>query len=518
MNTEPLNLINGKIITLNNSVPIAENITIKNGRIYSLNQPNSSFKTIDLSGACVVPGLIDAHFHVTNLGKRLEMVNLKNIDSEEKIVELILKKSKELKKGEWIQGFGWDQNLWSKKEFPLSKSLNEKIKNNPVFLTRIDGHCAWVNQVAIQISKINPDIEIEGGTIINECILIDNAMDLMRKYLPPESKDMIKRWILKASDYIIERGLTNVHDAWQSPDIIDAMIELVEEQKLPFKCYGMIGASFKKYIKSFFEKGQYSGKNYRIRAVKAFIDGALGSRGAALHEAYCDDPCNCGLILISKEEFDQLASLCHNYNFQLCTHAIGDRGNEFVLDTYEKYLQSQNNRRWRIEHAQMLTTADIERLKNLSIVASMQPSHCTSDMKWLDDRIGQQRLHRISRWKTLLDNDIVIAGGSDCPIEEGNPIYEYYAAVTRTNHEGYPEGGWQPQEMLSRIEGLKILTQGAAYSEFSENTRGTIEVGNEADLTILSDDMTTIPQAKILQTKIIATIVDGKIVYGENNF
>ncbi len=516
MNTEPLNLINGKIITLNNSIPIAENITIKNGKIYSINQPNSSFKTINLNGACVTPGLIDSHFHVTNLGKRLEMVNLKNVDSEEKIVNLIIEKSKQLNDGEWIQGFGWDQNLWDKKEFPKNKLLNQSVKNNPVFLTRIDGHCAWINEAAIKLTNMDTAMSIDGGAIINDCILIDNAMDIVRKFLPSESKEMIKKWIVTASEYIIERGLTNVHDAWQSPEIIDAMIELVEEKKLPFKCYGMIGASFKKYIQSFFEKGQHSGKNYRIRAVKAFIDGALGSRGAALHEPYSDDHCNCGLILISKEEFDELASLCYNYNFQLCTHAIGDRGNQFVLDTYAKYLKTSNNRRWRIEHAQMLTTSDIDRLKNLSIIASMQPSHCTSDMKWLKDRIGAHRLHRISRWKTLLDNGIVIAGGSDCPIEEGNPIYEYYAAVTRTNHEGFPKGGWQPQELLSRIEGLKILTQGGAFAEFSENYRGIIDVGYEADLTILSDDITSINHDKILKTSIVATIVNGSIVYGQN--
>ena len=518
MKTEPLNLINGKIITLNNSIPIAENITIKNEKIYSINQPNPSFKTINLNGACVIPGFIDAHFHVTNLGKRLEMVNLKNIDSEEETIELISKKSKELKDGERIQAFGWDQNLWATKEFPTKELINQKIKNNPVFLTRIDGHCAWVNDAAIELANIDADMNIDGGAIINNCILVDNAMDIMRKFLPSESKEMIKKWIMKASEYIIERGLTNVHDAWQSPTIIEAMIELVEEKKLPFKCYGMIGASFTKYIQSFFEKGQHSGKNYKIRSVKAFIDGALGSRGAALHEAYCDDPCNCGLILISKEEFDDLASLCHNYNFQLCTHAIGDRGNQFVLDTYEKYLQSKNNRRWRIEHAQMLTTSDIERLKKLSIIASMQPSHCTSDMKWLNQRIGEKRLHRISRWNTLLKNNIIIAGGSDCPIEEGNPIYEYYAAVTRKDHTGYPVGGWQPQELLSRIDGLKILTQGSAYAEFSENSRGTIKVGYDADLTILSDDITLIEPQKILQTKVIATIVNGKIIYGENKF
>ena len=498
MNREPLNLINGKI--------------------YSIDNPNPSFKTINLNQATVIPGFIDAHFHITNLGKRLEMVNLKKLNSPEQIVELVYKKSQELSEGEWIQGFGWDQNLWNKSEFPLQEILNEKIKNHPVFLTRIDGHCAWVNEYALKLADMDTSINIEGGSIINECILVDNAMNPVKNKIPDESHEMIKTWILKACQYIIERGITNVHDAWQSPKIINAMLELVEEEKLPIRCYGMIGASFTDYIKEFFEKGHHSGSRYRIRAVKAFIDGALGSRGAALHEPYYDDPCNCGLILISKEEFDQLASLCHNYNFQLCTHAIGDRGNQFVLDTYQKYLKATNGRRWRIEHAQMLTTPDIKRLKELAIVASMQPSHCTSDMKWLDDRIGEKRLHRISRWNTLLKNDIVIAGGSDCPIEEGNPIYEYYAAVTRTDHSGYPDGGWQPQELLSRIDGLKILTKGASYAEFSENSRGIIDVGHDADLTILSDDITEVETNKILNTQIISTIVNGDIVYGKNNF
>ena len=188
------------------------------------------------------------------------------------------------------------------------------------------------------------------------------------------------------------------------------------------------------------------------------------------------------------------------------------------MDTYKKYLKATNGRRWRIENAQMLTTPDIKRLKELAIVASKQPSHCTSDMKWLDDRIGEKRLHRISSWNTLLKNDIVIAGGSDCPIEEGNPIYEYYAAVTRTDHSGYPDGGWQPQELLSRIDGLKILTQGASYAEFSENSRGIIDVGRDADLTILSDDITEVETNKILNAQIISTIVNGDIVYGKNNF
>lgn len=518
MNSEPLNLVNGKIITLNRSFPIVENLTIKNGKIYSLNNPNPSFKTINLNGAIIIPGFIDAHFHITNLGKRLEMVDLKKVNSPQKIIDLIVEKSKNTPSGHWIQGFGWDQNLWQNPAFPIKEMLNQQIPNHPVFLTRIDGHCAWVNEYAFKISNMDPDINIDGGVIINECILIDNSMEIIRKHLPKESPEMIKKWIQIGTQYAIEKGITNVHDAWQSPDIINSIIELVEEEKMPLRCYGMIGASFKDYIKTFFSKGHYSGTHYKIRAVKAFIDGALGSRGAALHEPYSDEHCNCGLILISKEEFDELASLCYNYNFQLCTHAIGDRGNKFVLDTYQKYLKTKNDRRWRIEHAQMLTTDDIKRLKDLSIIASMQPSHCTSDMKWLKDRIGEHRLHRISRWKTLLENDIVIAGGSDCPIEDGNPLYEYYAAVTRMDHNGYPKGGWQSQELLSRMEALNIFTTGAAFAEFSENYRGIIELGYEADLTILSDDITSIAPEKILKTKIIATIVNGNIVFGEKQF
>ncbi len=518
MNSEPFNLVNGKIITLNRSFPIVENITIKNGKIYSIGQPNSSFKTINLNGAVVIPGFIDAHFHIKNLGQRLDMVNLKGIKSIDEIAKIIAHKSKTLNPGEWIEGFGWDQNLWDNPEFPNKDLLNAAAPNNPIFLTRIDGHSAWINDATIQYTNLDTRTNVPGGLIINDCILIDNAMNDVRDYLPKPDKNLIKKWLLAGAHYAAERGITNVHDAWQSPEIIESMLELVQENKMPIKCYGMIGASFKEYIKTFFNKGHHSGANYKIRSVKAFIDGALGSRGAALHEPYSDDHCNCGLILISKEEFDELASLCYNYNFQLCTHAIGDRGNQFVLDTYQKYLKTKNNKRWRIEHAQMLTTSDINRLKEYSIIASMQPSHCTSDMKWLKDRIGEHRLHRISRWKTLLENDIIIAGGSDCPIEEGNPLYEYYAAVTRMDHTGLPEGGWQSQERLSRMQALNIFTTGAAFAEFSENYRGVIDVGYEADLTILSDDITSINHEKILKTDIIATVVNGEIIYGENQF
>jgi len=517
VNREPLNLINANIITLNPSMPLANNVTIRNGKIISINEPNKSFKTIDVKGATIIPGFIDAHFHIKNLGQRLEMVNLKGVKSEFDIADLISDKCKEINDGDWIEGFGWDQNLWPNKSFPNKKILNSAAPNNPVFLTRIDGHSAWINDFTIKKTNLNIDENVDGGKIINQCILIDNAMNLVRNHIPKPTKEMIKKWLVSGSNYAKEKGITNVHDAWQSPEIIEAMLELVEKEEMPIKCYGMIGASFTDYIHDFFKRGHHSGTHYKIRSVKAFIDGALGSRGAALHEPYSDDHCNCGLILISKEEFDELASLCYNYNFQVCTHAIGDRGNEFVLDTYQKYLKSKNDKRWRVEHAQMLTTKDIDRLKNYSIIASMQPSHCTSDMKWLKDRLGENRLSLISRWQTFINHGPKIPGGSDCPIETGNPIFEFYAAVTRQDHSGWPAGGWQPQEKINRLNALKMFTKWAAYGGFQEHKRGMLKINYDADLTVLSKNILEIDHEEILSTTIIHTIVNGHFVYSKNN-
>ena len=517
MFAEPLNIINGNIITLGNTYSKANSVTMKNGRILSVNMPNNSFRTIDARGYTIIPGFTDAHFHITNLGKRMEMINLKKINSIQEIVDKVIHKKEKLNKGEWIQGFGWDHNNWENKKFPENNILNSVAPENPVILTRIDGHAIWVNNKASQI--ITENIEnIQGGKIINECIYVDNAMNLIKSNMPKDTKVDIKKWIINACNRIVRYGITNVHDAWQSPLMIESIFELIDENKFPIKCYGMIGGSFQDYLDNFFKKGTYLGKKYKIRAVKAFIDGALGSRGAALLEPYNDEPNNCGLTLISKGEFKTLAQKCYDYNFQLCTHAIGDRGNRLVLDTYSKILKEKNNKRWRIEHAQMLTSNDIDRLNEYSIIASMQPTHCTSDMKWLKDRLGTSRLHRISRWSTLIKKGITIAGGSDCPIEDGNPLFEFYAAITRQDHSGLPKHGWQKQEILTRYQALEILTKGGAFAEFSDNCRGKIELGFDADLTILSKDITKIPVKEILETEIMATIIDGHIAYKHKNF
>ena len=507
------NLTNGNIITLNDIVPIANTITVSNNRIESINSPNSSYKSIDLNGLTVLPGLVDSHFHLSNFGKRLEMINLKGLQSIQEVFDVVNDKINEMGPKTFIHGFGWDQTRWNKQEFPTNDIL-DYFTDNPIILTRIDGHSLWTNKAAINLSTYTDDlIAPEGGDIINQCIFIDNAMDAIRAIIPKNSIEETTRWIKTAANKAMTWGITNVHDAWQDPLIFESINNLSESNELPIRCYGMVGASYLELISDMLNNGHYINKNYTVRAVKAFIDGALGSRGAALLEPYSDAPNSCGLTLISHDEFLDIASKCSEANFQLCTHAIGDKGNRMVIDVYSKYFKEDY--RWRIEHAQMITYEDMLRCQQFQIVPSMQPSHCTSDMRWMKDRIGEHRTHRISRWKTFADLGLPIPGGSDCPIEDGNPLFEYYAAITRKDHDGFPEGGWHPDEILDRMSALKMFTTWAAYGEFSENKRGKIEVGFDADFTVLNNDITSCEPEEILHTDVIMTIVGGKIVYSK---
>ena len=508
------NLTNCKIITLNQQNEYVDNLTVENGKITSINNTNPKFKNIDLDGGIVIPGFIDAHYHLKNFGKRLSQLMLKDIHSLDKIKILIEQYIQNLKPGEWLLGFGWDQNLWGG-NFPNKDFLNHISDSHPVYLTRIDGHASWVNDNAINLigKEINELNNIEGGQVINGCIMVDNAMNPFKKHLPKEDKQQVKSWILKAVKKTQERGITGVHDAWQDLQVIKVIKELIKENKFSLRCYGMLASNDDDLLNNFFQEGHYYDEYYSIRSVKAFIDGALGSRGAALHEPYCDDLNNCGLILISDEKFKSLSELCVKNNFQLNTHAIGDRGNHYVLNHYSSVLPVNNTRRWRIEHAQMVSDLDLERFKINNIIPSMQPSHCTSDMKWLDKRIGEKRLNLISRWQSFINLGLIIPGGSDCPIETGNPIFEFYAAITRQDHSGWPKNGWQSQEKINRLNALKMFTSWAAYGGFNEQQRGKIAIGYDADFTVISNDLLSVSLDEILNTTILHTIINGKFVY-----
>ena len=509
-----INLINGNFITLDDQCPSAEIISIENGKIAGINASDHNCENLDLKGATVIPGFVDAHFHLINLGKQLDTLQLKNCGSSSEIANLVLDKSRSLTSTDWIIGFGWDHSRWQENKFPNSNILNDLSLIQPVMLTRIDGHSCWVNNVALEMSGLNIEADPpEGGKIINNCILIDNAMKPVTQLIPKSDTSTVEKWIKLALDIIVKRGITNIHDAWQEPVTIDVIKKLEEKNKLPIRCFGMLGSSYNKLLDTFFKDGIYQSSRYTIRSVKAFIDGALGSRGAALLQTYSDDANNCGLILIPIEKFNKLAIRCREAGFQLCTHAIGDRGNQMVLDVYTKTIQNVKNHRWRIEHAQMVCNEDIPRFAKTGIIPSMQPSHCTSDMRWMDDRIGKNRFHRISRWKSFIDAGCQIPGGSDCPIEEGNPLFEYYAAITRKNHQGYPENGWESKECINRLDALRMFTTWAAYGEFAEHRRGKIRPGFDADLTILSENIVKCPLDKILQIEILGTMVGGEMVY-----
>jgi len=512
-----INLINGNFITLDDACPNAEMISVDGGKIAGINAVDNNCANIDLGGVTVIPGFVDAHFHLVNLGKQTDFLKLKDSVSAKAIAEKVLQKSEKIEKNEWIFGFGWDNTKWIDQKFPSSDILNSLPVPQPVMLMRIDGHSCWVNDKAMQLSGLDKSIEPpDGGDIINDCILIDNAMNPVQFVIPKPDEKIVKKWIKLALDIIIPRGITNIHDAWQDHTTVKVLQQLSKNNELPIRVYGMLGSSYPKLLKQFFKDGHVSSNNYNIRSVKAFIDGALGSRGAALLEPYLDDKNNCGLILITSDEFKDLAYRCREAGFQLCTHAIGDRGNRMVLDVYSETMKNKKNHRWRIEHAQMVCDEDIPRFAKAGIVPSMQPSHCTSDMPWLHDRLGTERLHRISRWKSFIDAGCQIPGGSDCPIEEGNPIFEFYAAVTRQSHDGKPKDGWYSQEAVSRLNALKMFTTWAAYGEFAEHRRGKIRPGFDADLTILSEDIINCSPDEILNTEILGTMVAGKIIY--NNF
>ena len=514
--SKKVNLINGNFITLDDQCPNAEMISVVNGKINGVNALDHHVESIDLNGATVIPGFTDAHFHLTNLGKQLDTLQLKECKSSLEVAEKVLKKSAELSENDWIIGFGWDHNKWQDPQFPNADILNSLPISQPIMLNRIDGHSCWVNRKVMQLSGLDVlPIPPDGGDIINDCILIDNAMEPVQFVIPKPDEITVEKWINLALEIIAPRGITNIHDAWQDATTVKVLQKLSNAGKLPIRVYGMLGSSYPKLLRKLFNAGHFQSGNYTIRSAKAFIDGALGSRGAALLEPYSDDRNNCGLILISENKFKELAKRCRDANFQLCTHAIGDRGNRMVLEVYSEAVKDVKNHRWRIEHAQMVCDEDIPRFAENGIVPSMQPSHCTSDMPWLAERLGEQRLHRISRWKSFIDSGCQIPGGSDCPIEEGNPLFEYYAAVTRQDHVGNPDDGWMTGEAVSRLDALKMFTTWAAYGEFAEHRRGKIRPGFDADLTIISQDITKCNPDKILKTEILATMVAGKIVYSQ---
>ncbi len=514
-------LVNANIYTMNPQQPKAKALAVKDGRILSIGETVQKYvgpKTtvIDAHGAAMIPGLIDSHGHMLGLGSQMETFDFRATRTVAEVANAIHEKSKTVKPGDWILGRSWDQTNWGG-QFPTHFLLTKASPDNPVFLIRVDGHAAWVNRKALELAKITSKTpDPPGGKILHDQsgeptgVLIDRAQGLVGKVIPEPSFETVKRRLLLASQECARLGLTTVHDAGISAETIKAYKELIAENKLPLRIYGMIGGDgtlWQSYLKSGPEVGDF----LTIRSIKLMADGAMGSGGAAFWQPYSDDKENTGLLLIKQSDIERVAAEAVKAGFQVNTHAIGDRANRLVLDAYGKVLGGVNDKRFRIEHAQALALPDFELFKKFSVIASMQSTHATSDMRWAEKRLGPDRIAGAYAAQRFLKLGVPVANGSDFPVEEPNPILGLYAAITRQDLAGYPAKGWMPDQKLTREQALKSWTVAGAYAAFEEKQKGSLEVGKMADFLLLSGDLMTIPEREIGKLRVTMTVVGGKV-------
>ncbi|MGZ5473462.1 MAG: amidohydrolase [Thermoanaerobaculia bacterium] len=467
----------------------------------------------------ILPGLTDAHGHLYGLGLSLDVVNLTATKSLDEVIASVKERAATTPKGQWIVG-GWDQNDWPVKEFPTAAALDAAIPDHPVFLRRVDGHAAVTNTAGLRVAGVTAaSKDPDGGRVIRDATgnptgtFVDAAMDLIEDHMPAPTPEQRKARVLAAAKAIAANGLTEMHDAGIDAATIAAVKELIDEKRFPIRVYGMLGDN-DALLRTWFASGplvDYGGR-LTVRAVKLYADGALGSRGAALLEAYSDDSGNSGLMLAKPEHLEDVARRGRAAGFQINTHAIGDRGVRNVIDAYANAGVVANDR-FRVEHLQVIAPTDVPRLVERGIIASMQPTHATSDMDWAEARLGPERVKGAYAWRTVLDAGGRLALGSDFPVEDVNPFFGIFAAVTRQDQQQWPAGGWSPSQRLTLAEALRGFTKDAAYAAFEEQSRGTIEPGKLADLTIVEGDLFAMPD--LYKAKVKYTVVGGKVVYGK---
>ncbi len=525
-------LAGGTVRTLAPSLPaVVEALAVRDGRIVAAGDLASVSATcgprtrvVDLRGGCVVPGLADAHGHVLGYGLSLRRIDLVGTTSAEEVAARVEAAARRARPGEFILGRGWDQNDWPVAAFPGRALLDRAAPRNPVVLVRVDGHAIWVNGAAFEaagVGSATPDPP--GGKILRDPrsgeptgVLVDTATDLVESRIPPLT-DAERRAALEDSlARLAAFGLTGIHDAGVGRDTLADYRRLEAEGRLPLRIYVLL-ADDPELLREEFARGPETsgGGLLAVRAVKLYADGALGSRGAALLEPYSDDPGNVGLLVSEPEHLEDVTTRALAAGFQACVHAIGDRGNRVALDVFERALAraGRADARLRVEHAQVVAPDDLRRFARLGVVASMQPTHCTSDMYWAADRLGPRRVLGAYAWRSLLDAGARIAAGSDFPVESPDPLLGLYAARTRQDRNGWPEAGFLPSERMTAEEALRSFTTEAAYASFRERDLGSIAPGMLADLTVLDRDPVECAPADLLDAKIRMTIVNGRVVY-----
>lgn len=543
----PADLIfsNGNIYTANDRAPHAQAIAVRRDRIVYVGTnagakqfQGANTRVIDLHGQTVLPGMTDAHYHFIGVGAREMNLNLEGITNLQDFLAKVKTRVDQAKSGDWVTGRGWIETFWTPPVFPTRWDLDKIAPNNPVFLTRADGHGAVANSAALKIGGVTKETKDPfGGQVVRDKdsgeptgMLLDNAQGLVSRHIPPAGEGNTEQAIMLADQRSIMLGWTQVQDPGGSYRDVDLYKKLYGEGKLKIRIYKAVygpGPEANRLLK----EGpiiEAFDNHLNVRTIKVVSDGALGSRGAALLQPYSDVPeiktadgrmeRNVGFLRVKEADLLPMLKEALEKNIQVETHAIGDWANRFVLDEYEKAFNSvplagKRDPRWRDEHSQIINPTDIPRFAKLGIIPSMQPSHAIGDLHFAPSRLGFERLNGAYAWQSLLRTGAIIPGGSDAPVERGEPMIEFYAAVARKDIRGFSGEGWHPEEKVTREQALKMFTIWPAYAAFEENLRGSIQVGKLADLTVLSADIMKIPEADILKTHCVMTVIGGKIVF-----
>jgi predicted amidohydrolase YtcJ len=522
-------LTNGRIYTLDESNHVVDTLVIRDGRIAfagrrdEVNVPASE-PAIDLGGRSALPGLVDGHAHLMHLARARFTLDASGVRSEEAVAQMVAEAAGRTPRGEWLGGRGWDQNLWPGRQFPAKASLDRVTSGHPVALVRVDGHATWCNSAALQAAGITRDTANPAGGIVVKDehgeptgLLIDSAQRLVQRAEPRASDERFDRAVREAIAECLRCGLTGIHEMGATLFALASYRRLIERGQFPFRNYAAVDRRSAGTWAHYQERGPevIGDAQVVVGALKLYCDGALGSRGAALHSPYCDAADNRGLLLLPPEEIERSTREGVERGFQVCVHAIGDRANTLTLDAFERVIGGRREGRalrLRVEHAQILDEPDIPRFRALGVLPSMQATHCTSDMEWAAERLGPERLKGAYAWRSLLDTGVIIAGGSDFPVESPNPFHGIYAAVARRPRSG-EERGWQPEQRMTREEAVRSFTTWNAYAAHQESELGSLTVGKRADLIVCSDDVFTCTEERIKDIVPLLTMVGGEVVY-----
>ena len=528
---------NGNVYTANDKSSKAQAIAVKADKIVFVGTNDAAQKfigaktrVVDLKGSTVLPGFTDSHQHLSGVGQREMTLNLEGTISLEDFLAKVKARVDQAKPGEWVTGRGWIETHWAPPVFPTRWDLDKVSPNNPVILGRADGHGAVANSAALKLAGVDKNTPNPfGGEISKDKqsgepngMLLDSAQGIVRRRVPPETRADAERAVELGVKRDIELGWTQIQDAGGSFSEVDIFKKLYTAGTIKLRIYKAVygpGPNATRLINEGPTIGAF-GNRLTVRTIKVVSDGALGSRGAALLGPYSDDPATSGFLTVKAEDLRPMLIDALRKGIQVETHAIGDRANRFILDEYETALKAVPpserkvaDPRWRVEHAQIVNPADIPRFAKLGIIPSMQPSHAIGDLFFAPSRLGIERLAGSYAWESFIKSGVVVPGGSDAPVERGEPMIEFYAAVARKDQKGFSAEGWHPEEAVTREQALKMFTIWPAYAAFEEKLRGTIEVGKLADLTILSADIMTIPALEILKTRCVMTVINGEIVY-----